>query len=133
MPQATAIVPDGGVRPGYNRTGTELPKYRFVIPTSTAQDTVGLPAADTDPVRGVTMNAIADGQRGDVQVAGEAIVEASEAIAQGAEISHEAATGKAKTAASGDYVDGICNLAVTAAGQFTICDLGGPSSGRIKA
>jgi hypothetical protein len=133
MPQATAIVPDGSVRPGYNATGTELPKGRFVTPSGALADSVVLTAADTDPVRGVTMGAIATLQRGDIQTFGEAIVEAGEAIALHADVSMEAATGKAKTAQSGDMVAGICNLASTATGQYITVDLSGPSSGRIKA
>jgi hypothetical protein len=129
----TAIVPDGAVRSGYNGTGTELPRGRFVIASGTLQDSVALPSADTEPTRGVTMGAIANLARGDIQTEGEAIVEASEAIALHAQVSHEAATGKAKTAASGDYVDGICNLASTASGQYVVIELAGPNSGRILA
>jgi predicted RecA/RadA family phage recombinase len=80
MAEPRAIVPEYGVRPGLNNTGTALEKG-VVVALGTSQQEITLPAAQTDICYGVTMEAIADGERGDVQVEGVALVQASGALA----------------------------------------------------
>ena len=133
--EATAVVPESGVRPGFNQTGSTIATKLFVKSTTTTTGEgagIMLPAADTDPTVGVTMAAIATAARGDIQTAGIALVTASEAIAEGAEVSH-GSDGKAKTAASGDYIDGVAKMACSADGDVIPVELVGPNSGRVKA
>jgi hypothetical protein len=76
MTLARAIVPEWGVRPGHNSTGSTIAAYTIVklagllsgVPTITPC------TAATDTPYGVTMHAITNGTTGDVQVLGKAKV-----------------------------------------------------------
>ncbi len=135
MTEPTAIVPDKGIRPGLNETAATIPARRLVVKVAgtLGPDGIALPAADTDPTMGVTMAAILDDERGDVQTEGMAIVEASVAIAEGEEVAPDAATGKAKVAAAADYVSGVARSASAADTDLIEVELNGPHAGRIKA
>lgn len=113
MPQARAIVPDqGGVRAGYNDTGSEIVKHRIVSRGTTA-DYIVVATDGSAPFEGVTMADIPDDYAGDVQHQGRAIVEASAAIVVGANVTATTA-GKAVTAAADDHILGVANTAASA-------------------
>jgi hypothetical protein len=123
VPQPRAIVPDsGGVRPGLNVTGVTIAKSRIVKKATTAVDAI-TPATDgTAHCYGVTMEAIPDGIAGDVQVEGRAIVEASDVITAGQNVTG-AAGGKAAVASAGDFVLGQAASASTADGELIEVDI----------
>lgn len=134
MAQATAIVEDKGIRPGYNETGTTI-AARIIV--KKVAGSVGDPnsvavAGDGDSHMGVTMQQIKNLERGDVQTSGQALVTSGAAVAAGVEFTADAA-GKAITAVSGDYIGGITVSAAGAADEVISVELAGPSSGRIKA
>ena len=113
MSQPRAIVPDsGGVRVGLNSTGSTIAKYRIVKKATVTTgvqagvDTV-TPAVDGTVIcYGVTMAAILDGQTGDVQFAGRALVEASGAINIGQNVIG-AAGGKAAVSGGAVNIIGV--------------------------
>lgn len=110
MAEPTAIVPDKGIRPGFNETGSQLAKRIFVAAAAgSAPDSVALPGAGA-ACKGVTMEVIPDVNRGDVQVEGIAIVTAAEAITRSAQVACDAA-GLAVVAATGDIIVGIARSA----------------------
>lgn len=106
MPQPRAVVKDqGGIRPGLNATGQTIAKNRIVKKSTAAVDAVTPHINGTALPYGVTMEAIADGFAGDIQVEGVAVCEASGAIAIGDKITG-AAGGKAAVASAGNYIAG---------------------------
>jgi Uncharacterized conserved protein (DUF2190) len=123
MPQARAIVPDsGGVRAGFNNTGSTIAKNRLVKKVATTVDGITPATGATDIIWGVTMQAIADQFSGDVQVQGRAIVEASAAIAVGDKVTG-ASGGKGATASSTNNIIGIANTAASADGDLFEVDI----------
>jgi len=129
MGEPTAIVPDKEIRAGYNGTGVALAKNVFVALTAaaTVKNEVELPAAGGD-VFGVTMVAIADTERGDVQIGGRAIVTAGGVIAVGANV-QAAVDGHAEAAALGDVVVGkYVGTAAAADGDLIEVELAGIQS-----
>jgi hypothetical protein len=123
MPQPRAIVPDnGGVRAGYNGTGSTIAKYRIVKRATTAVDGVTPGTDGSDVLHGVTMQAISDGYAGDVQVAGRALVEAGVAITIGAKIT-AGAGGKAAIASSGNQIIGVANSTAAVDGDVIEVDI----------
>jgi len=132
MAQPTAIVPDKGIRPGYNETGTIIAKSILVKKVAGTDDDSVAVAGDGENVFGATMQAIGLLARGDVQVDGQAIVTAGAAVAAGAEVTANSA-GRAITAVSGDYICGLASTAAAADGDAIEVELVGPASGRIKA
>lgn len=122
MPQARAIVPDyGGVRAGYNDTGSEIPKHRIVKRTTTT-DYVVAATDGSAPIEGVTMEAIPDDYTGNVQHVGRAIVEAGEAITVGANVTGGTA-GKGAVAAADDHILGVANTAAADDGDLIEVDI----------
>lgn len=123
MPQPRAIVPDSGaVRPGLNSTGSTIPKYRIVKKVNTAVDAI-TPATNGSAVTyGVTMQQILNGYAGDVQVEGRAIVEASAAIAVGANVTGTTG-GKGVTAGAAAHIIGVAASAATADGDLIEVDI----------
>ena len=122
MPQPRAIVPDyGGVRAGYNDTGTEIPKHRIVKRSSTA-DYVETATDGSAPIEGVTMEAIPDDYAGNVQHAGRAIVEAGEAITVGANVTGGTG-GKGAVAAVDEHILGVANTAASDDGDLIEVDI----------
>lgn len=117
MAEPTSIVPDKGIRPGYNETGVTIAKNLFVVETAgSAPDSIALGAAGAR-TKGVTMEEILDEERGDVQTEGQAIVTAGAAITRGAEVA-TLATGKARVAITGDIVAGVARSAAAADGDL---------------
>jgi hypothetical protein len=96
----------------YNGSGSDIPAGRFVTGT---EDAITLPAADTDPIYGVTQNVIKNGQRGAVITLGKAIVTAGVGgTTAGARVKPEAATGKAIVWGSAKSIGGIARSTVAA-------------------
>ena len=124
MPEPRRIVPESGVRPGLNSSGSTIAKHRIVV-QGAAVDQIAQAAAATAPYYGVTMEAIANGVTGDVQVAGKATVEAGAALAKNVNVMSDA-SGRAILATATNNVLGrtVANAA-TAAGQIIeveLCD-----------
>lgn len=123
MPQPRAIVPDnGGVRAGYNGTGSDIAKYRIVKRATTAVDGIQTATDGTDVIHGVTMQLIKDGFAGDVQVQGRALVEAGAAINIGQKVTGGTG-GKAAVAATGNQIVGVANSSSAADGDVIEVDL----------
>lgn len=103
MAQNGAIVPDKGIRPGYNETGIAIAENLAVQKAAgSAEDSIVLPGAGEQAI-GVSMAAIADEERGDVQVDGQALATAGASFVRGAELKVTAA-GKLITATSSTWV-----------------------------
>lgn len=121
MPEPRRIVPDGGVRPGLNSSGSTIAANRIVV-QSTAVDQVAQAAAATAPYYGVTMNAIPNGITGDIQVKGKATIEAGAAVAKNVNVMSDA-SGRAILATAGNCVIGRTVVASTALGQVLEVEL----------
>lgn len=128
MAQVTAQVPSDGVRAGLNSTGSTIAKGTFVKLLSTAAQRIGKAGAG-ELVFGVTMQDIADGAYGDVQVEGKAIVLAGDTVALAAVVASDA-SGLAVTAAEGDITAGSAATAGAAAGYMEV-HLAGPGGGYV--
>lgn len=123
MPEPRRIVPDGGVRPGLNLSGSAIAANRIVV-QGAAIDQIAQAAAATAPYYGVTMNAIPNGITGDVQKAGKATVEAGAAVAKNVNVMSDA-QGRGILATATNNVIGRTVTAATAAGQILeveLCD-----------
>jgi hypothetical protein len=123
MPEPRRIVPDGGVRPGLNLSGSTIAANRIVVQAA-ATDQIAQAAAATAPYYGVTMNAIVNGITGDVQVKGKATIEAGAAVAKNVNVMSDA-VGRAILATSTNNVIGRTVVASTALGQILeveLCD-----------
>jgi hypothetical protein len=130
MAEPTAIVADKGIRPGLNETGTTIARRLFVKRVAgSAVDSVAL-AVDGDSVLGVTMAAIADDDRGDVQTSEMAIVTSGAAIPRGSEVTADG-SGKAIVCVNGDYVAGVSRSEASGANEDIEIDLVGINSGRL--
>lgn len=134
MAQATAIVEDKGIRPGYNETGTTIAAQIIVkkVAGSVGDPNSVAVAGDGDSHFGVTMQEIKNLERGDVQTTGQALVKSGAVVAAGVEFTADG-SGKAIAAVSGDYIGGVTVTAAGGADEEIAVELAGPSSGRIKA
>lgn len=134
MAQATAIVEDKGIRPGFNETGSTIATQIIVkkVAGSVGDPNSVAVAGDGDSHFGITMQAIKANERGDVQTKGQALVKSGAAVAAGVEFTADAA-GKCIAAVSGDYIGGVTVSAAGAADEEISVELAGPNSGRIKA
>ena len=121
MPEPRRIVPDGGVRPGLNLSGSTIAANRIVV-QGAATDQIAQAAAATAPYYGVTMNAIVNGITGDVQVKGKATIEAGAAVAKNVNVMSDA-SGRAILATSTNNVIGRTVVASTALGQILEVEL----------
>lgn len=135
MSELRAIVPDGGVRGGKNRSGASIPTKRIVkldTNASNVPDAVLLGAAATDTLYGVSMETIADKANGDIQVSGTAIVETgATAVTVGSRVTTDAsgrAVPAAPAAGTNNGIIGIALTASTGAGQFVEVALLGPGA-----
>lgn len=105
MPQARAIVPDGGIRAGLNTDATVIPKYR-IVRDHTLVDSVRRTTDANQHPKGVSMQEIAIGVTGDIQIAGKCILEAGDAVAKSALVGSDS-LGRAVTITDpGDFVIG---------------------------
>lgn len=143
MAEPRAIVPEKGIRPGYNGTGSDLAKYVAVAVTAAGQDDpteIELPAAG-GKIYGVVVSSkvrvdvtpdvgIPNGEVGDIQVEGRVpMLVGTGGVAVGNAVAVDAA-GAAVVAASGNIVIGE---AVTAAAdtEFAEIELVGAAQSRI--
>lgn len=127
MSEPRTIVGEKDIRGCRNESGGPIAAKTFVKidTTGTAQPPVVTPAGNGEGIYGVAMEDIADGERGDVQIRGLAIVTAGEAIGDGVRVSSDA-SGEASvfdTKAVGTSV-----TASTGAAQDIEVELEGPSS-----
>lgn len=135
MSEPTAIVPDKGIRAGYNGSGADIGAHLFVAleAAATIRGSIELPGAAGGAGYGVTMEPIIDTERGDVQVEGKAIVFAGGVIAVGADVQVDI-DGMVLAAATGDIVVGVyLGIAAAADGDLIEIDLAGPAGARISA
>lgn len=117
MPEARAIVPDGGVRAGLNTDAVVLPKAR-IVRDHTLTDSVRLCTDANQFPKGITMQAIAIGVTGDVQIAGKAKLEAGAAVLKDALVGSDS-TGRGITITDpGDFVVGRAVTAADDAGDI---------------
>lgn len=130
----TSTVPENGIRAYKNDTGTTIPAHSVVVRDASTERGIKLPAAVTDDVVGVTMQAIPDdGCFYDVQIRGRAIVIASAAIADGARLMPTTAGKVATWSAAGGAnaaVVGTGEGAPAADGDLFVCELAGPAVSR---
>lgn len=95
-----------------NVSGSTIPANVFVTGT---EDSIALPGATTDPILGVTRNAIADKSYGSVMIRGKAIVKAGVGgTTVAVRVMPEAATGKAAIWTSAKSIGGIARNTVIA-------------------
>lgn len=127
MAEPTAIVPDKGIRPGLNETGSAIGKELFVKTVAGSNpDSVEVAGAG-EQVKGVSVEQIeANGDRGDVQVEGMARVTSGAAVARGANVAADAA-GKAVTAGTGDIVAGVARSAAAGADEIISIEMTAPA------
>jgi hypothetical protein len=117
------------IRSCYNGTGSDIAANVFVKHASGANKNVSLPAGDTDPILGVTMAKIKNGQWGDVQIRGIALVKAAGAVTAKARVTTNNA-GKAVdwTAAGGRSVGGTSYDTGTNLDDLLEVELAGPDT-----
>lgn len=123
MPEPRRIVPDGGVRPGLNLSGSNIAANRILV-QGAAIDQVAQAAAATAPYYGVSLGSILNGITGDVQVKGKATIEAGAAVAKNVNVMSDA-SGRAILATATNNVIGRTVTATTALGQILeveLCD-----------
>ncbi len=117
---------DPKVRPGKNTSGSDMARGVFVKlkASPTVPNEIDLEATNTGAVYGVTANAIADGEWGDVYVGGSVPVLAGGTIAAGVRVMPTTG-GKSLTATAGNSGAG---LAVTAGAADALheVELSGP-------
>jgi len=90
----------------YNGTGAVIAANRQVMPDTTYDGGIKYPTATTDPLLGATCAEIADGEWGDVQIAGVALVAAHAAFSTPmTKVMSTAATGRAVAFSAGSGVN----------------------------
>lgn len=114
------IVPDGGVRAGFNTDAVTIPNARLVRDdTSSSVPEATLLCVDaTHRPKGVSMEPIAVGLTGDVQIAGKAILESGAAYNKGDEIGADSVGRGIAVTATGSFVIGRAVEAAAGAGEF---------------
>lgn len=126
MSEPRVIAAAHDIRAAKNTSGADMAKGVFVKlkASPTVDDEVDLEATNTGAIYGVTMEAIADGEFGNIQIRGRALVLAGGAIAVGARVMPTTG-GKSLTATAGNSVGG---LAVTAGASDELheVELAGP-------
>jgi len=132
MAEPTSIVPDKGIRPGLNETGVTIGKSLMVNRVAgNAPDSVALAGAGGAAL-GLTMEAILDDERGDVQIEGQGIGTAGAAVARGALVM-ATATGKLITATATNISLGRARSAAAADGDLFEVELYPVGSGQTEA
>lgn len=128
MSQLRRRVPDGGQDSFFNNTGSSIAAKKAVKKTTTA-NYIALVAAVTDPVLGVTVNAIPDQTWGLVQTRGQAIMTADgTGVTAGDQIMSSAGLGTTWTAAGAANANmvGLANTTAAASADFEV-ELAGPA------
>jgi len=126
MAKPTRIVPDKGVISCYNGTGTDLAANVMVMTSSGGARYVKLPSGTTVALYGATMDGgIPNGEWGDVQVDGVALVKAGGALATTGIQCMAKTDGKlqAYSAAAGVNAAPAGQLRNTAAAEDDLCEL----------
>lgn len=117
MPQARAIVPDGGVRAGLNTDSDTIPKHR-IVRDHTLTDSVRLCTDANQHPKGVTMQEIEVGVTGDIQIAGKTICEAGDAVAKDDLVGSDTEGRAIAVTDPGDFVVGRAVTAADAEGDL---------------
>lgn len=126
MAEPRVIVGPDQVRSGYNGSGSDIPKGTIVALDLTVDHQIAVEATATGVYYGVTMEAIADGEWGNVQIRGKALVLASTTVTAGVRVTATTA-GTTVAASAGNAVLGIAVTAGTAAAlhEVELCGPGG--------
>lgn len=117
MPEPRRIVPDGGIRAGLNTDSDVIPKCR-IVRDHTLTDAVRLTTASTQKPKGVSLEDIAIGLTGDIQIAGKAVVESGAAYSKGDNLGSDSTGRAVAVSTTGDYVLLIASEAAGGAGEF---------------
>jgi hypothetical protein len=121
--QERVIAPE--IRAGYNDSGSTIVKGKIVkLHSAGVPGTIRVGAAATDPLYGVAMADIPNGEYGDVQIGGVAIVLGGGVVAQGAQVTSDA-DGDGVAAASGNSTIGTA-LTAGANTEYFEVELTGP-------
>ena len=131
MSEPRECIPEGFVRSKFNNTGVDIAAHTVVMLDST-EDYVTLTSATTDPIYGVAVSGIPDGEWGDVQVMGRAKVLSGAAIAvPGGRVMADN-TGRAIdwTAVAGTNANvlGLCETTASGAAEIVEVELAGPGT-----
>jgi hypothetical protein len=108
----------GNLRPGYNASGADIGAYLVVKKSSTVDDGILLPAANTDPVFAVTRELISIGNFGTLQTTGLAICTASATVTKGQKLGCDTA-GKVLPWTAGAVV-GVANRSAANGDNFEV-------------
>jgi hypothetical protein len=133
MAEPTAVVADKGIRGGLNSTiSAGIDKAIAVALNSggTEPHDVILPSAG-GPIFGISMEAIPQFSRGDVQLNQKAICTSGAAIAKAAAVATDVA-GKMVTAGTGDIIVGYLVKAAAGADELIEVELAGPGGGTVS-
>lgn len=122
MSQPRAIVPDSGVRAGFNAAVTAIGKGRLVTyDAANGTEACKLATAATDSSYGLTMEEIAPSRAGNVQKAGKGIcIAGAGGVSPGANITSDAAGGGIITTTAGNQIFGVCVSAAAAGLEFEL-------------
>lgn len=115
MPQARRIVPDGAIRAGLNTDSGTIPANR-IVRDHTLTDSVRLCTDANQRPKGVSMEAIAVGVTGDIQIAGKVPVEAGAAVNKGDAIGSDTVGRGIATTDEDDFPIGVAATAASGAG-----------------
>jgi metal-dependent amidase/aminoacylase/carboxypeptidase family protein len=107
MAQLRQIVPPDAVRSSKNTSGSTISKG-YIVKRKAATDEIELVSAATDAILGVAMHDIPNGEFGDVQVAGRALVLTAATVTIGARLTGDSA-GKAAASSGGNALLGVAN------------------------
>lgn len=120
MTEPRRIVPDGGIRAGYNTDAVVIPPCRIIKQdtVSTIPEAVLLSVDATHEPVGVSMESIAIGITGDVQKTGKAIVESGAAWNKGDRIGSDGSGRGIAITATGSFQIGLAVDAAAGAGEF---------------
>ncbi len=133
MGEPRVTVNPGDIRAKKNSTGATLPRGTVVKLSAATDDLILKPTAIADAHYGVVMNDILDGQWGDVQIRGIAVILAGTGgVTRGDRLTHDAANfGRVSTAApaggANNALVGVANR-TAAAGVLTEAELAAPGS-----
>jgi len=126
MAEPRVIVGPDQIRQGYNGSGAAIPKGTIVSLDLTVDYQIAVEATATGVFFGVTMEEIADGEWGNVQIRGKALVLASTTVTAGVRVT-ATTDGETVAASAGNAVLGIAVTAGTASAlhEVELCGPGG--------
>lgn len=122
MPQARRIVPESGIRPGFNDDVAAIGKNRLVT-YDAAAGAQGVQLATTNivPAAGVTMEAIQPNRSGDVQREGKGVaIAGTGGVAIGDNVTADASGRGIATVVAGDTIHGVAITAAAIDEEFEI-------------